>query len=42
MGQVNNRKEIARKRVRGLLIVLIAIMSLVLFYHVFLLVKGWF
>lgn len=36
------RKIIARKRIRGLLIFLIVIFSLVLCYHVYLLVKGWF
>jgi len=41
MRQVMNRKEIARKRIRGLLIFLIVIFSLVLFYHVYLLVEGW-
>lgn len=42
MGQVNDRKTIARKRIKGLLIFLIVVMSLVLFYHIFLFVESWF
>ncbi len=42
MKETINRKEIARKRIRGLIIFLIVVLSCVLFYDVYLLVKGWF
>ena len=42
MKETSNRKEIARKRIRGLIIFLIVVLSCVLFYDVYLLVKGWF
>ena len=37
-----SRKEIARKRIRGLIIVLIVVLSCVLIYDVYTLAKGWF
>ena len=39
--QEKNRKEVARKRIRGLLIFVIIILSLVLFYDVYLMIKDW-
>ena len=42
MKQGGSRKEIARKRIRGLLVFLIVILSFVLFYDFYLLIKGWF
>lgn len=42
MEQVNERKMIARRRVRGLLVFLIVIFSIVLLYDIYLFVKGWF
>lgn len=42
MEQKNNRKIIARRRIRGFLIFWIVILSFVLFYDVYLLIKGWF
>lgn len=42
MKQEQDRKYIAKKRVRGLLVFLIAVSMLVLFYDVYLLIKGWF
>lgn len=40
--QEQSRKEIARKRVRGFLIFLIIMLSLVLFYDAYLFFKGGF
>ena len=40
--KIRSRKEIARKRIRGLLIFLIVVSCMILFYHIYLLVKGWF
>ena len=37
-----SRKEVAKKRIRGLIIVLIILLSCVLIYDVFTLAKGWF
>ena len=42
MEQARSRKEIARRRVRGLIIFLIVILSLVLVYDAYTLIKGWF
>ena len=42
MKQAMSRKQIARRRVRGLIIFLIVILSLVLVYDLFTLVRGWF
>ena len=42
MNQMEDRKVIARRRIRGLLIFLIVVSSLVLFYHIFLFIEGWF
>lgn len=42
MKETVNRKEIARRRVKGLIIFLIVVFSCVLFYDVYLLFKGWF
>lgn len=42
MEQVNDRKEIAKKRVRGLLIFLIIVLSMILLRDVYLFFKGWF
>jgi len=37
-----SRKEVAKKRIRGLIILLIVILSCVLIYDVYTLAKGWF
>lgn len=42
MKETINRKAIARRRIRGLIIFLIVVLSCVLFYDIYLLVKGWF
>lgn len=42
MDEKSERKIIARRRVRGLLIFLIVILSLVLIWDVYLLIKGMF
>ena len=41
MRQTKSRKLIARKRVRGLIIFLIVILSFVLVYDVYNLIRGW-
>ena len=40
--KATNRKLVARKRVRGLIVFLIVILSCVLVYDMFTIVKGWF
>ena len=40
--QMNDRKLVARKRIRGLLILLIVIMSFVLIYDIYLFVESGF
>ena len=40
-GQFVDRKKIARKRVKGLIVFLIVILFVILIYDVCLLVKGW-
>ena len=42
MDEKSERKIIARRRVRGLLIFLIVILSLVLIWDIYLLIKGMF
>ena len=42
MKQTMSRKEISRKRIRGLIIFLIVVLSFVLVYDLFTLVEGWF
>lgn len=42
MKQMMSRKEIARKRVRGLIIFLTVILSFVLIYDLFALLRDWF
>lgn len=42
MDSKSERKIIARRRVRGLLIFLIVILSLVLIWDIYLLIKGMF
>jgi hypothetical protein len=42
MDSMSERKIIARRRIRGLLIFLIVILSLVLIWDVYLLIKGLF
>lgn len=42
MDEKSERKIIARRRVRGLLIFLIVILSLVLIWDIYLLIKGLF
>ena len=40
--KATNRKLVARKRIRGLIVFLIVILSCVRVYDVFTIVKGWF
>lgn len=42
MKQTMSRKEISRKRIRGLIIFLIVVLSFVLIYDLFTFVRGWF
>jgi len=42
MEKTNNRKEIARRRVRGLIVFLIVVLSFVLIYDLYLFIKGVF
>ena len=41
MKQIQSRKEVARRRVRGLIIFLIVVLSFVLAYDVYTFIKGW-
>ena len=42
MKQGASRKETARKRIRGLIVFLIVILSFVLVYDLYCFVEGWF
>ncbi len=42
MEKTTNRKLVAKRRIRGLLIVLIVVLSVILLYDIFTFVKGWF
>ena len=42
MGQMTSRKMVARKRIRGLIVFLIVILSFVLVYDIYTLIESWF
>ena len=42
MKQMMSRKEISRRRVRGLIVFLIVVLSFVFIYDLFSFVRGWF